>query len=343
MENTKKVYEALDVFVYLWKRRKPIIVMTVIGAIFSIITVLLIKNEYMSTTIMFPTKYASLPLMTFQSGSGSLEVDPMIIGGEGELERMIEILSSDEVVFYMIKKYNLIEHYNINPNDKAVRSKVEKEFRKRVSVEKTKYMAAKIDVIDEDPVLATHIANDMVSVYDSLYSQMQKERATDYYNIIENAFNEQQNIVYRIQDSLDFYRKKGIIHYYSDVDRFNEAYWKSLGKGTMTNSARIEFEQKKEVLIKYGKVVRELEKLLDASTSTLVDLKLRLLRAKINLNSNYSRKFVVEPATVPDKKYRPQRSMIVVSSTIGSFVLAIALMLLFDLVKEIVKNIKKSE
>jgi hypothetical protein len=35
MENTKKGYEALDVFVYLWKRRKTIIVMTTIGAIFS--------------------------------------------------------------------------------------------------------------------------------------------------------------------------------------------------------------------------------------------------------------------------------------------------------------------
>ena len=343
MENTKKGYEALDVFVYLWKRRKPIIAITVIGAIFSIITTLLLKNEYMSTTIMFPTRYASLPLMTFQSGSGNLEVDPMIIGGEGELERMIEILSSDEVVFYMVNKYKLIEHYRLHENDKAIKSKVEKEFRKRVSVEKTKYMAAKIDVIDEDPVLATQIANDMVAIYDSLYSKMQKERAYDYYKIIEDAFNEQQNIVYKIQDSLDFYRKKGIINYFSDVDRFNEAYWKSLGRGTMTNSARIEFEQKKEVLIKYGKIVKELEKLLDASTSTLVDLKVRLLRAKVNLNSNYSRKFVVEPATVPDKKFRPQRSMIVVSSTIGSFVLAIALLLLFDLFKEIVKTIKKSE
>ncbi len=231
----------------------------------------------------------------------------------------------------------------MHENDKAIKSKVEKEFRKRVSVEKTKYMAAKIDVIDEDPVLATQIANDMVAIYDSLYSKMQKERAYDYYKIIEDAFNEQQNIVYKIQDSLDFYRKKGIINYFSDVDRFNEAYWKSLGRGTMTNSAKIEFEQKKDVLIKYGKVVIELEKLLDASTSTLVDLKVRLLRAKVNLNSNYSRKFVVEPATVPDKKYRPQRTMIVVSSTIGSFVLAIALLLLFDLFKEIVKTIKKSE
>lgn len=343
MEEIKKRYEVLEVFVYLWKRRKPIIIMTFTGIIFSVISVLLVKNEYKSTARLFPTRYASLPLMTFQSGSGNLDVDPMMIGGEGELERMIEILNSKELFMHIADKYNLKEHYRLHKNEKSIKSKLEKEFKKRVSVEKTKYMAAKIEVIDEDPQLAAQIANEMIAIYDSLYSQMQKQRALDYYKIVEDAYNEQQNIVYKIQDSLDFYRKKGIIHYFSDVDRFNEGYWKSLGRGTMTNSARQEFEQKKEILIKYGKVVRELEKLLDASTSTLVDLKVRLLRAKVNLNSNYSRKFVVEPATVPDKKFRPQRTIIVFSSTIGSFILAIALMLLFDLYKEIVKAIKKSE
>jgi len=330
MESKQNKYEVLDVFVYLWKKRKPIILITIIGTFFSIITVLLIENQYKTTALLFPTKYSSIVLHSTLIGNSEI-ADPTLLGGEGELERMIEILNSDEVAYCVINKYNLSKHYKVDSLEKAKRTKTLKKFKKNVKVQKTKYMAAKIEVIDKNPQMASDIANYMIQVYDSIYSQMLKRRAIELYNVVLNAYKEHINLVNQVKDSLEIYRRKGIYLYGSDVDRLNEAYWKSIGKGTMTPSARKEFEQKKELFERYGEKVRLLEKLSELYYTYLTDLRIKLDIAKINMETDFSRKFIVEMAIVPDKKEYPQRSLIVLTSAVSSFILALLLILLLDL------------
>ena len=51
---------SLDLLVFLYKKRKPIIIITIIGAIVSVIVSLMITPMYKSEVIMYPTSSASV-------------------------------------------------------------------------------------------------------------------------------------------------------------------------------------------------------------------------------------------------------------------------------------------
>ena len=50
--------EGLIVFFYRW--RKPLLILTAVGAVISIIVSLLIENKYESTVVIFPTTTSSI-------------------------------------------------------------------------------------------------------------------------------------------------------------------------------------------------------------------------------------------------------------------------------------------
>ncbi len=261
MENQKK-YDTLDIFLYLWKKKTPIIIVTVLGAIVSIVVSLLLPNYYKAETILFPTTFIS-PSTGLLHTSVNQETDPLIVGDENDAERMIELLKSDYITDKIIKKYNLISHYGIAQNDQYVKTKVKKAYKGNITFSKTSYQGISISVVDIDALLASNIANDISVLFDSLVSDMQKQRIKETYNITKKAYLSEKIYIGTLEDSLDIYRQHGILAYHREVERYSEAYGKGIANNTITKNANSFFTDKFNLLKKYGKEVQSLTSYID--------------------------------------------------------------------------------
>jgi LPS O-antigen subunit length determinant protein (WzzB/FepE family) len=84
-----KTYDTIDMFIYLWKKRLPIIIVTIAAAVISIIVSLMMDDYFKASSVVFPTTFIS-PSTSLLERNTNQEMDPMIIGNEDDVERMIQ-------------------------------------------------------------------------------------------------------------------------------------------------------------------------------------------------------------------------------------------------------------
>jgi len=110
-------FENTNFLFFLFKWRKLLIIICVAAAIISAGISLLIKNKYVSTVVIFPTSTNAVSKALISSQYGVKE-DIMAFGEDEDAEQMLQILNSNEIRQRIIQKFNLLEHYDINPESK---------------------------------------------------------------------------------------------------------------------------------------------------------------------------------------------------------------------------------
>ena len=339
MDNQTK-FDTLDIFVYLWKKRKPLIIVTILGAIVSVVVSLMLPNYFKATSVLFPTTFISPSTSTLHVNTNQ-ETDPLLIGDEDDLEKMIQLLKSDFITNSIIQKYNLIEHYELSANDPHLNNKLHKTYEGNVTFNKTPYQGVIVSVVDIEPQLAADMANDIANLYDTLVFNMQKQRSEEIYEMAKNAYEKEEAYIQMLEDSLDVFRQYGILDYYKESERYSEAYGKAIGNNKLTAKGQAFFDKKFALLRKYGKKFQSIASQINDVRKNLTTLHLNLIQAEQNLKFPTTHKYVISYAQVPDKKAFPKRSIIVILSTMGAFVFSIVLLLLFDFFNELKKRLKE--
>ena len=97
-------FDSFDLIKYLYNKRKPLIIITVIGAIVSIIVSLIIEPKFQSTAIIFPAQYSSASSIIL--GQNFSREHVLKFGEEEEVERMLQILRSSLISDEIIRKYD---------------------------------------------------------------------------------------------------------------------------------------------------------------------------------------------------------------------------------------------
>ena len=87
----------------------------------------------------------------------------------------------------------------------------------------------------------------------------------------------------------------------------------------------------------YTKLLRGLENLRDERIIKLTKFEDAYEQSESDANTIFNHKFVVEPAVVADKKFKPKRLIIVILAGIGSLVFAIFLLLIKERIAELRK------
>src|SRR5690606_8962837 len=110
-----RVFDSSNLIVYIYNWRKPLIIVTltaaVLAAVFS--SPFFIKPKYKSTVTVFPTTTNSLSKALLPQQFSSRGQDILEFGEEEQAEQLLQILNSDEIRDGIIKKYNLMKHYEI--------------------------------------------------------------------------------------------------------------------------------------------------------------------------------------------------------------------------------------
>jgi hypothetical protein len=307
------------------------------GAIVSVIVSLLISPKFLSSVVIYPasTSSVSKALLTDMTMSPK---DVMKFGEEEETEQLLQILQSDEIKARIIAKYDLVKHYKVDSGSKFYKTKLLNKYNSNISSRKTKYQAVEIRVLDTDAGYAASIANDIAALLDSVYNKIQKERALKALKLVEQVYLEKQSFVKQLEDSLSGMRKIGVYDYENQAKVLSDAYTKAIGSGNQSTASGIKKELDK--LAKYSSSYQTMSRQHEDEIKNLVFLKSKLTEARVDAYHDLPYKYVVNPAQVSEKKAYPKRSLIVMFTTISSFIFAIFFLVLIQRFKQLKSELK---
>jgi hypothetical protein len=149
--------------------------------------------------------------------------------------------------------------------------------------------------------------------------------------LVEAEYNDTKVKIDALKDSMIVLGNLGVNDYLSQADRFHEGYVKSIKDGKM-EAARI-IKDQMNVLSEYGGAYMIVRAKMESEVNILGGLSLRLKEARVEINSDLNHTFIVDHAYKSDKKAYPKKSIIVIISTLGVFLLTVILLIINDSIR----------
>jgi phage shock protein A len=161
---------------------------------------------------------------------------------------------------------------------------------------------------------------------------MQKKRSVMAFQLVEDKYNEQKSLVNKMQDSIRDIHLLGVFEFESQSEVFNDQYATALAAGNLRGAQ--ELEKKLDILAEYGSTYTRLRDQLQEEIKKLAVLETKYSEAKIDMEQTLPHKYVVSRAEIAERKSTPIRWLIVVISTLSSFLFALFCLLVIDTVKK---------
>ena len=180
---------------------------TAVAAIAAIIYSLVIEEKFKSVVTLYPAMSNTVAF----TDEVHPEQSAAQFGEEEQAEQMIQVLQSAEIRDKIVSKYNLLEHYNIDPNSSLKMTALIKTYSGNVSFARTKYGSVLIEVMDKDPKMAADIANDISTFYDGAKNRMINQRSGEALEVAEHERNKLKVEIEVIVDSLAKLNRMGVV------------------------------------------------------------------------------------------------------------------------------------
>ena len=328
---SNKILDNTSLFALLYRWRKKIIMISFVATVIAAVVSLFIPNKYESEVILFPT-------MNLSTGKALLNEynDFLEIGEEEELEHMMQVLQSNEIINRVVDKFDLITHYEIDTSDEKYFLDLIKEYKGNIESKITKYSSIRISVLDKDPQMAADIANEIASLIDTVMNNLQKNMAKQgYQSLIRDRVYVLAEIKV-LEDSIAKIRAFGINDYESQSEVLNEQW--AVAKIANNHAAANAIEKKLETLSKYGGQYTALRDDLFNSRGRLNYVEKKLNEHKLTVQEHLEHKFIVNAAVPELKKSYPIRWLIVVTTAFSTALFMIVIIAF----KEQIEYINKS-
>lgn len=314
MENKKNTgynFNSVDLLIYIWKKRTILAIAGFITAVASIIISLTITPLFQASVIMFPASSASISKeLLVQNYAGRQNVHGF--GEEEQAEQLLQVLNSEPIRTRIVEKYNLMEHYEIDPEGKYPMTELYEQYRSNINFRLTEFMSVEISVMDKDPELSAAIANDISDLVDTVYNDMKKERANEALRLVDREFKEAERNLELLSDSLNLLS--------------NELSAKIKTTGDATNNLI-------KALSENGALYFSMMNMVRNEAQIVAGLSLRHKEARLEAEQDLPYKFVVERAFPPEKKAYPNKSLIVIVSTFAALLLTLIVLIVIDNIK----------
>ena len=315
------------IFYFLRSRRNVLLITSALAFISSVIFSLLIENKYESSVILFPSTTTSIS-RALLNDENYKEKDFLEFGEEEEAEQLIQLLNSDTIRNYIIQKFNLMSHYDIDPHEEYRQTQLFNEYKVNIDFYRTKFMSVKIEVLDTDKEYAANIANEITKKVDEVRNNILQKAAKQGFVIVEKEYNNLMAEINRMEDTLNQIRAKGVQDYETQVEVLSNQYGAALVKGN--NAAAKALQNKLDTLSKYGGKYLSLVQQMEYEREKLSDLRKVYSEARVNAESTIDQTFIVNRAYPAEKASYPIRWIIVVASTIATFLFTVIVLILFD-------------
>jgi uncharacterized protein involved in exopolysaccharide biosynthesis len=313
MDNTQQKnynFSSADLLIYIWRKRWILLTVGFITGVASIIISIMITPMFKASVIMFPATNVMISKeLLVQNFSGK---NVHGFGEEEQAEQLLQVLNSEPIRTRIIEKYNLMEHYEIDPEGKYPMTELFEQYKSNINFRMTEYMSVEIDVMDKDPEIAANIANNISDLVDTVYNGMIKDRAWEALRLVEREYKDAEEMLVVMQDSFDMVSSQ------------------------LSNDIKTG-EEPTDVVIRAlsenGALYLSMINLVRSQAGIVSGLSLRYKEARLEAEQDLSYKFVVERAFPPEKKAYPNKSLIVIVSTFASLLLALIVLIVIDNIK----------
>jgi capsular polysaccharide biosynthesis protein len=299
-ENTTSLVGILNV-VLRWK--KQIATLTIIATLASVVVSLIIPDEFKSVAVFYPVNPAMTDRqMLFNEKGTDQYID--YFGSKNDINRMISIAYSADVIDYLISEYKLYDHYRIDTTKKLWQWDTKKELLSKFSVKKSDLGAIEVTVYDEDKFLAAEIANKVVSIIDKKSKDIIKLNKNKVLDIYKSKYEEKESEVMSVADSLAQLRVRYKIQELESPD----------GQILLVKGSDPLMVELFKILLR-----RQMNGIKDLNVITTI-----YEQHAATLKDEVSAVYIVENAYPADKKTKPIRSLIVLSVFLGSLFFGVA-------------------
>jgi capsular polysaccharide biosynthesis protein len=304
MTQTNLQEERMGLIQFIWKSKKPILIITAIAAIASIVVSFLITPLYLSSAIVFPAASSNVSF----DAQRNVKAAAMDFGEEEQAEQLVQILQSSRIKDRIVKKYALLADYEISENDPNKYYKLNKAYYGNFSFNRTRFGSIQIDVLDKDPKKAAAMANDIVDLIDTVKNEMIRERTIPAFEINLRKKKQMEYERDSLLTRLEELAQLGVLP--NDV---RATLYQAL-VDSKSPAEKTEIQRKLDINSKYGSVYDGLEYQRNEKIVKIEDFRVSYEQAESDANAKFNHKFVVEKAVVADRKEKPKRMIIVHTS-----------------------------
>ncbi len=310
-------------FILLYTWRKVILMTSSIAVIIAIIVTMpaLMPPVFKAEAIIYPPATYSAKVIA--------EYD-LRFGADKEIDEHIQILKSSLLRDSIIKRFDLLKHYEIGEDEENKQFKLNKLYNENISVERTRYNSISVTVFDNDPVLAAEICNEIIKTGDKVKTFILKQ------NLIEAVNNMQQNMLASTKELESMGEEMQKINA-NIVLNYN-----TLTKQKYAERIKAQIDLR-EYIAKYrndrNSELLELMFDYEDKLSRFYSLKDSYEQAIQSLNTKIADAYIITPAQVPDKKYAPKRAVIVIITLITTLILASFIIVATDRILQLKKEL----
>lgn len=296
----------LDLIQYWYKWWKQIFAFCSIAVLLSIVIShpAIMKPYYQSRVVFYPANPSVNDRNTFFS-ERSIIVDNF--GSKDDINRFLAIANSEGLVNFMVDTFQLRAHYEIKEEDYYVNRK----FRSNYKAIKNDLGAIEIQILDTDPELAAKMVNTALHYVEKAYRAILDANKRATYELLTSEAAIKSNDLKKLADSLNVLKKKSNFFYDKD--------------GNLNGDEKL----------------RMLDREFQNLNTFISNLHSISNQYAITISEKYPTVYIVESAGVAEKKTKPVRWLIVVSTALGAFITATLLVIFIELFRD--ANIFKRE
>jgi capsular polysaccharide biosynthesis protein len=315
MESSYNLVHILKIWI---KWKWYIFVAVLLSALISaLVSVFVMDEYYLSRSVIYPINQSITDRSHLFNEKGS-EAELEYYGTKNDVNRLLEIANSAQITDFLINYYHLADHYHVNKNSAYWKTKVKKKFLKNYKVIKTEREAVEVTIFDTNPDSAAIMVNTAVEKIDEINKMpvvKNKLRIADRFS--EDVIAKKQEL-----DSLtDQLNALGV--------KYNVSLKVDDKGNTVVNASSA------EGVVNY-KLLQQIQLSRLTDYNKLVMLKDQYaLSAKENVPSIY----VVEEPYPSEKREKPVRSLVVLSSVLITVILSLIAVLLIEKWREIMEQL----
>jgi len=335
---TDKEFNFITVLNFLNEFKRPIIILTLVAGLAGLIFSMpfFMPPKFQSTVVLFPATTNSISKAILSENQGEKN-DVLALGQEEEDEQLLQILQSDYITNKVIKKYDLMKHYDIDPNGGYPYTKLAKEFAKNITYRRTEYMSVEISVMDVDKEMAAKMANDIAAYADTARNDVLHERAREVLAIVKQKYDEKQDFINKMVDSLGKIGEIGVPPYSTQgTSSLSQDYIKAATTGN--KKLADELKQKMELQEKYAPIQKSFLDRIEFENKELSAVRTNYEHAMTDASSTLPATLIINHATPAERKSWPVRWLIVAVSMLSALALSIIFFAFFTNIREYRRN-----
>ncbi len=314
-----------SLLMFLWKKRKTIIILTALGTLVSIVISLLLTPVYKSTAIVFPTATSTVSF----SEQRNAKAGSMDFGESEQAEQLLQILQASSIRDRIVEEFDLMNHYEIAEDDKVKHHKLTQQFNENFNFTRTRYGSIQIDVYDREPKQSMLMVNRIVDLIDTVKNELIRQRTGEAFKVAQRKKLILEGEIQIVAKAIDSLTQLGVLNIDSRSGLY-QAYVDAKVAGEKT-----EIKSKIVINEKEGAYFDELEHTRREKITAYEKFMEIYEQAESDAFAEMNHKFVVERGIVADKKDKPKRSVVVLLGMIGTFVFVVFGLLIQDKIREL--------